>query len=187
MRGILCGVICLLFVSGCSSKPTPEVLAAAEQILKLGGSFTLEGLTIPVKKGSKFPAGSLPIRIVDLNGLKVKDADIEPLKNLPHLEELRLEQSHVTDAGLAHLQVLKQLQILDLHKSLLITDKGIEALAPLSKLHKLELSYTRVTDGAVNALVTLKGLKTLHLSGTRITADGLKKIREGLPKCEVLK
>lgn len=187
MRGVVWGMVCLLLISGCSGKASPEVRTAAEQVLSLGGTFTLHGATIPVKKAADIPPGSLPIRLVNLNGLKVRDVGIEPLKNLTQLEELHLQESYLTDAGLAHLQGLKQLKELDLHKSLYITDKGLESLGSLSKLSKLELSYTKISDGAINALLALKGLKSLHLTGTRVTTDGLKRLREGLPRCEILK
>lgn len=180
--------LCLMLTClGCSGKPDPAVLSAAEHILKLGGTFTLHGATIPVKDASKMPPGTLPVRLVSLNGLKVRDEQIEPLKILSQLEELHVEDSYLTDKGLAHLQELKKLQILDLHKSLYITDKGLESVKALPSLQKLELSYTRIGDGGIDTLLTMKQLKTLHLTGTRVTPAGLKKLKEGLPKCEVLK
>lgn len=176
-------LVCL----GCSSTPDPAVLSAAEQILKLGGTFTLHGATIPVKDASKMPPGRLPIRLVSLNGLKVRDEQIEPLKSLTQLEELHVEDSYLTDKGLTYLQELKNLQILDVHKSLYISDQGLESLKSLPNLQKLELSYTRIGDAGVDALLAMKQLKTLHLTGTRVTSTGLKKLKEGLPKCEIMK
>ncbi len=188
MRSSGWGILCLMLVCvACSSKPDPAVLTAAEQILKLRGTFILHGATIPIKSVEKLPAGKLPIRVVHLNGLKVRDADIEPLKSLSQLEELRLEDSYLTDAGLAHVSGLKALQEIDLHKSLYVTDKGLESLKTLPKLSKLELSYTRITDAGIESLLAMKQLKVLHLTGTRVTSEGLKKIKAGLPGCEVLK
>lgn len=188
MRCIGGVTLCLMLVcAGCSSKPDPAVLSAAEHVLKLGGTFILHGATIPVKDASKIPPGPLPVRLVNLNGLKVRDEQIEPLKSLSKLEELHLEGSYLTDKGLAHLQELKKLQILDLHKSIYITDKGLDSLKALPSLQKLELSYTRIGDGGADTLAAMKQVKTLHLTGTRVTAAGLKKLKEGLPNCEVLK
>ncbi len=188
MRSSGWGMLCLMLVCvGCSGKPDPAVLTAAEQILKLRGSFVLHGATVPVKLAAKMPEGKLPIQTVDLSGLKVRDADIEPLKSLTRLEELRLEDSYLTDAGLLHLQAFKALRDLDLHKSQYITDKGLESLKPLSRLSKLELSYTRISDAGVDSLLAMKQLKVLHLTGTRVTSEGLKKLKAGLTGCEVLK
>lgn len=182
------GMLCLLLVClGCASKPDPAVLSAAEQIVKLGGTFTLQGLTVPVKTAEKIPAGTLPIREVNLNGLKVRDTQFEPLKCLNKVEVLGLEGSYMTDVGLVHLQDLKALQELDLHKSQYFSDKGLEPLKALPHLRTLELSYTRVSDAGIDALLTMKRLKVLHLTGTRVTADGLKKLKEGLKGCEVIK
>lgn len=188
MRSTGWRTLCLMLVClGCSGKPEPAVSAAAEKILKAGGTFVVQGYLVPVKSGAKIPPGKLPIVVVDLNRLKATDEQVEALKSLQYLEELRLEDSQVTDAGLAHLMAFKQLQIVDLHKSQKITDKGIESLKALPKLSKLELSYTRLGDGAVDSLLQAKQLKVLHLTGTRVTSAGLKKLRDGLPGCEVLK
>ncbi len=188
MRCFGWGTLCLmLFCLGCSGKPDPAVTAAAEQVLKLGGTFIVQGYTVPIKTAAKIPPGKFSIQTVHLNGLKVRDEQLVPLQSLTSLEELHVEDSYLTDDGMAHLQAFKSLQDLDLHKSLYITDKGLESLKTLPKLTKLELSYTRIGDGGIDALLTLKQLKTLHLSGTKVTPAGLKKLKDGLRGCEVLK
>ena len=188
MRRSGLGIICLLIAGvGCAGKPDPAVIAAVEQIQKLGGTFILQGATIPVKPGAPIPAGKLSVRQIDLNQKQVRDAQIEALKPLKTLEELHVEGSYLTDVGLTHLQDFKQLQELDLHKSLYITDKGLESLKYLPRLAKLELSYTRISDKGVEHLSAIKNLKVLHLTGTRVTSEGLKTLKSGLPGCEVLK
>ncbi len=182
------GIVCLLVVSiGCAGKPDPDVVTAVEKIHTLGGTFILQGATIPVKKGTPLPSGKLPVRQINLNQKKVRDADLEGLKPLKYVTELHLQESHLTDVGVAHLQDFKQLQELDLHKSLYISDKGLESLKYLPRLTKLELSYTRISDKGVEHLAALKSLKTLHLTGTRVTAEGVKTIKAALPNCEVFK
>ncbi|MDB5341222.1 MAG: hypothetical protein JWN70_6841 [Planctomycetaceae bacterium] len=182
------GIVCLLIVGfGCAEKPDPAVIAAAEQIQKLGGTFILHGATVPIKPGVPLPKGNLSVRQIDLNGKKVRDKQLEALKPLKQVEELHLEGSFLTDVGMSHLQDFKQLQELDLHKSLYITDKGLESLKYLPKLSKLELSYTRITDKGLEHVNAIRGLKVLHLTGTRVTEEGLKVIKAGLPGCEVLK
>lgn len=188
MRRSGIGIVCLLFVAvGCTGKPDPAVTTAAEQIQKLGGTFILHGATVPIKAGTPLPPGALSVRQIDLNGKKIRDAQLDALKPLKQLEELHLEGSYLTDVGMAHLQDFKQLQELDLHKSLYISDKGLESLKYLPRLSKLELSYTRISDKGVEHLAAVKSLKVLQLTGTRITAEGLKTLKAGLPGCEVLK
>jgi hypothetical protein len=180
--------LCLLLSSlGCAGKADPTIKAAAEQVVKAGGSFVPHGATVPVKTADKIPTTAFTIRLVTLNGLKVRDDMAEHLKNLPQLEELHLEDSYFTDKGLEQLQSLKRLQTLDLHKSIYISDKGLTSLQGMTNLQKLELSYTRITDAGIDALLALKQLKTLHVTGTRITPDGVTKLKDGLKKCEILK
>lgn len=181
-------IVCWLVVGvGCAGKPDPAVIPAVEQIQKLGGTCILHGATVPIKPGAPLPTGKLSVRQVDLNGKQVRDKQLEVLKPLKDLEELHLEGSFLTDVGMAHLQEFKQLRELDLHKSLYITDKGLESLKYLPRLSKLELSYTRITDKGLEHLNALRGLKVLHLTGTRVTEEGLRVIKAGLPGCEVLK
>lgn len=189
MRRAVLGAICLMALSmiGCSSKPDPAVTAAAEHIQKLGGSFIPVGATVPVKPGAPLPAGRFTIRQINLNQKSIKNAQLEPLKPLSQLAELHLQGSLLTDVGLSHLQEFKQLSELDLHKSLSVTDKGLESLRYLPQLGKLELSYTRVSDKGIENLSALKNLKVLHLTGTRVTAEGLKTLKAALPRCEILK
>lgn len=182
------GIVCLLLAGlGCAGKPDPAVVTAIEQLQKLGGTFILHGATIPVKPGVPLPPGKLSVRQINLNQKAVRDPQLEALKPLKQLEELHVQGSLLTDVGMTHLQDFKQLQELDLHKSLSITDKGLESLKYLPRLTKLELSYTRISDKGLEHLTAIKSLKVLHLTGTRVTAEGLKTLKAALPNCEVLK
>lgn len=182
------GMVCLVFaVAGCAGQPDPAVVAAAEQIQKLGGTFVLQGTTVPIKPATKLPAGRLTITHVNLNQKQIRDEHLEKLKALTQLEVLNGEGSYLTDAGLAQLQAFPRLRELDLHKSQYISDKGLESLKSLTGLNKLEISYTRVTDQGIDHLTALKSLKLLYLTGTRVSGEGLKKLKAGLPNCEILK
>ena len=172
---------------GCAGKPIPAEQEAAEAILKAGGTLIVQGATVQIKANAKIPADKFNIRVVRLNGLKIRDPLMEKLKPLSELEELNLEGSYLTDAGMVHIQEMKNLQVLDLHKSIYVTDKGLESLKSLPKLSRLELSYTRTSDAGVDTLLALKKLKVLHLTGTRVTGEGVRKLKAGLTGCEVLK
>jgi Ran GTPase-activating protein (RanGAP) involved in mRNA processing and transport len=177
----------LLFsvVAGCSGKTDPAVRVAAERIVKLGGSFTLSGLTVPVKTADKIPLGNLNITKVSLNSTHAKDADMELLKPLTQVEILELQSSDITDTGLGHLKDLKTLRELDLHDCQHISEKGLESLQGLSRLTKLEVSKTPINDAAVDRLSSMKQLSQLYLNNTRLTSAAGKKIREALPKCKI--
>jgi hypothetical protein len=82
-------------------------------------------------------------------------------KSLGYLEMLRellgeerprnvieLDETQVTDAGLAHLTALKQLKMLDLRKTK-VTDAGLAQLKGIATLTKLDLRETEVSVGAL--------------------------------------
>jgi hypothetical protein len=68
---------------------------------------------------------------------------------------LDIAQTHVTDAGLAHLK-------------------------PLAKLAYLDISGTGVTDAGVEHLLSLKGLQVLNVSDV-VTAKARERLRQALP------
>jgi internalin A len=110
-------------------------------------------------------------------------AHIVPLK---HLQYLYLEKSQVTDAGLAHLRGLTEIQFLQLGYTgntntgtyTWITDAGMAHLGGLTNLHGLMLGHTGITDDGLAHLKDLETLYTLYLGGTGITDAGLAHIRE---------
>ncbi|MDB5388321.1 MAG: hypothetical protein JWM11_3967 [Planctomycetaceae bacterium] len=185
IRYAVAAALLVSVVAGCGGKEDPAVRVAAENIVKLGGSFTLHGLTVPIKTAVKIPKGILRIQKVGLNHTQARDSDLELLKPLTDLEILELQSTKITDAGLAHLQGLKGLRELDLYDCQHISDKGLESLQSLPKLSKLELSKTPLSDAAVDRLLMMKQLAQLSVNNTPLSADAGKKLRDGLPKCKV--
>jgi Leucine-rich repeat (LRR) protein len=89
---------------------------------------------------------------------------------LTNLEQLNLMQTDITDAGLEHLQGLKNLRVLNLRASLTatvitphVTDAGLEYLQGLTQLEELDLAFARVTDAGLVRLKKLTRLKKLNL------------------------
>jgi hypothetical protein len=73
-----------------------------------------------------------------------------------------------------------------------VTDAGLKHLKGLTKLEILSLGSTsgpigntQVTDAGLENLKGLTKLKSLTLWGTRVTADGRKKLQESLPGCNI--
>jgi hypothetical protein len=108
------------------------------------------------------------------------------LSKLKRLREVRFEgNSHFTDAGLAHLQHLKRLQIATFYCAP-ITDRGILYLRDSTNLQNLELGRSLVTDeGAREIVAQFRNLRILDLQGTRVTNTGLADIA-ALPHLEWL-
>jgi hypothetical protein len=66
-----------------------------------------------------------------------------------------------------------------------VTDDGLESFADLRKLQVLEIKYAPVSDQAVRHLAQLTQLKVLQLRDTDVTADGLARLKDALPNCDV--
>ena len=67
-----------------------------------------------------------------------------------------------------------------------VGDKGLEALAGLTKLRQLSLDSTTVTDASARFLQGFPQLRKLNLYHTFVTNQGNQKVREALPQCEII-
>jgi hypothetical protein len=124
--------------------------------------------------GTSFGDADMPrlTRAMSLRGLfldftPVTDAGLAPLGALSNLEVLDLGNTSVKGAGLAHLKDLKSLQVLYLGHTR-VTDAGLEHLRNLQDLKKVDLQSTLLTGSGLVHLVSLKKLETLLVGGTRI-------------------
>jgi Leucine Rich repeat len=121
---------------------------------------------------------------VVLNGSFVTDAGLTHLSGLTRLSSLTLDSSRVTDLGLSHLEGLTKLAGLYLDRTQ-ITDAGLSHLVGLTKLVVLSVNDTHVTDAG---LVHLKGLTKLayfNLRDTQVTDAGMESLKQALPTLKV--
>lgn len=88
---------------------------------------------------------------VDLGRSKVTDAGLATIASMTNLERLHLENTAVTDAGLARLATLPQLEYLNLYGTK-ITDAGITKLSANKNLKKIFLWQTAATPAAAKKL-----------------------------------
>lgn len=113
----------------------------------------------------------------------VDDAALRLCMQLPSLTELVLNETSISDNGLAFLPNLKQLEILHLG-STAITDSGLIHLSGLP-LHILDLCRTSVSDKGLNALRLIPTLSEIWLCNTCVSAKGISAFRQHLPHCTV--
>jgi hypothetical protein len=52
-------------------------------------------------------------------------------------------------------------------------------------LHSLYLGETALTDAGLTQLTQMRSLKHLYLTGSKVSADGVKLLQKGLPGCTV--
>ncbi|MCC6723832.1 MAG: chitobiase/beta-hexosaminidase C-terminal domain-containing protein [Saprospiraceae bacterium] len=97
---------------------------------------------------------------LNLSASNVDDAMLAAaVKDMPHLNRLYLEQTAITDKGLAALSGLQYLEYLNLYQTK-VTDAGLTHLQKLPKLHSLYLWQTGVTPDGVAKFASQKpGIK----------------------------
>ncbi|MCI0459201.1 MAG: hypothetical protein L0Z62_19770 [Gemmataceae bacterium] len=116
---------------------------------------------------------------------KLTDKALAHLKHVPKLKELNLAFSNFSDAGLAQLKGLTELEWLDLSGMRMLTDSGLAHLKRLTSLKTLDLSNAdSVTDSGLARLKGLTKLEVLKLN-RRVTSAGLAHLK-GLTNLTVL-
>jgi hypothetical protein len=66
-----------------------------------------------------------------------------------------------------------------------IGDAGMRHVGALTELEELDLWGTSVSDASVDVLAGLQKLKKLYLTDTQMTSDGISRLRDALPKCDI--
>jgi hypothetical protein len=112
------------------------------------------------------------------------DAQMAVIAALPAVREMEIIAPRLTDAGLAALARLRNLQVLHLEGTAMMTDEGLQALATLPKLRHLRLSGP-FTDRGLAYLSAAPALKALWLETPRATEDGLRSLAQ-IPSLERL-
>ena len=100
------------------------------------------------------------------------DDRLSKIVRLPGIRLLNLENTRISDTGLAHLRDLQWLEVLDLSRTR-INGTGFVEFAALDALQVLHLNGTHIDDDSLAHLTALTSLAELHLQGTRITDAGL--------------
>jgi tRNA A-37 threonylcarbamoyl transferase component Bud32/Leucine-rich repeat (LRR) protein len=102
----------------------------------------------------------------------------------PHLEELYLRRTGITDAGLKYISKLPSLRQLYLTYTK-VDDAGMEEIGKLDSMQALSLSRTGVGDPGISKLRNLKDLRWLHVVGNNVS-DASADVLAGFPKLENL-
>lgn len=113
----------------------------------------------------------------------VRDANLKNIKYLSELKILTFYDTWVTDAGLAYLKDLPNLETLRLGsydqrgpgpKTIPITDKGMEHVGQMKKLKNLELNKMSISDKGLAKLKPLTELEYLKIGYTLVTPEGIQ-------------
>lgn len=120
---------------------------------------------------------------LELRDSPLTDAQLARLP-LEQLEELRIDGSLVTSAGLQELQRAQRLEVLALDGRQLDASTA-PILNQLPALKSLELVGEFVTDEQLSHLPGLTSLESISLRRTAATRDGVEQLQSQLPNCEV--
>jgi hypothetical protein len=66
-----------------------------------------------------------------------------------------------------------------------VTDDDLDNLSAFPGLQKLDLSGRPITDAAIPSISRLTRLRVLNVRDTRITDDGILRLRAALPSCVI--
>ena len=152
------------------------------------------------------------LRSVHLHGVDEDDTHLREIGKISQLSELEVGGPYITDAGIEHLAALPNLTRLALNVAPKITGNSLKCLASCPRLVALTLDHdTGISDrdvayleqlgqlqeltlqgnftpAAIDHLVRLKQLKHLTftaVSPTPIPEDDWKRLKSGLPECEI--
>ncbi len=167
-------------------RPCTKLPAASVRELK--DLPALRTLWLPVATTDeevKHVATALPhlTRLI-LQETKVTDAGLKPLARMTNLAHLHLGATAVSDNCWTELAAIPALESVSLSNNAAITGKGLEKLAAVRSLRKLDLSKTKVTDDTAGTIARLAGLRELSLRELPVTdqtakaLSGLTELRE---------
>lgn len=107
------------------------------------------------------------------------EAVLALIEQMPHLEVLNLRRGLVGDGLLAGLPA-RPIRSLSLQETR-VTDAGLAHLPRLSGLKELELDGTAITDEGLDHLRGIITLSRIGLDLTRATRSGISRLRDALP------
>lgn len=136
---------------------------------------------------SPLMVGNPLLRVDFLTGVsRCDDSSIQgilPIKD--QVAHLDLARTKVTDGALKSLAQFPRLTRLDLRKTQ-VTDAGVESLSALKHLTYLNLFGTGISDASLGALAGMKTLRNVYLWESKVTPEGVAKLRKALPNAEIV-
>ena len=135
--------------------------------------------------GVRHLSGIKNLKLLPVGNSGVTDAGLVHLGRMAQLEYLGLRGNTITGKGMIHLAQLKKIKGLHLGETK-VDDEGIKHLAGFVYLERLWLHDTRVTDRSIDWITKFSRLRELDLRNTAVSAEGVARLRDLLPKCKVL-
>jgi hypothetical protein len=158
--------------------------------LKALQSLELSYTSVTGKAIEQLSTGLVSLR---LEACDVQDAHLSALERMPKLAQLWLGRTRVTDAGLPAIGKRSEWVLLDL-TDCKITDAGLRSLGKMKQIQDLWLSKTirygeddrsALTNESIKYLSTLKTLRQFRIADSKMTPEGLERLRRALPEATI--
>jgi hypothetical protein len=107
------------------------------------------------------------------------DEGMDEIARLGALEQLVITETRIGDDGLRRIARARNLVVLDLCHTR-VTDAGVAALVGMPRLRQLVLDSDDITDAAIADLEKIPSLRQVELRGSRVTAEGQKRMERAL-------
>jgi len=124
------------------------------------------------------------LRLLNLAYTKADDRTAAVIGKLPHLEELYLMGTEVSDQGVARLSGSTRLRVLDLTETP-VTDRCLASIRRLEALETLNLIRTDVEEENFEELRELRRLSELTVPQLHFDAAGIPRIQAAFPDCKL--
>jgi hypothetical protein len=166
--------------SGIVEAPTPHGGWQSQSQRKLADDWYRHGFHIRFDKQGEIVAAWTALAERPPPG----DREIAEWTSHVRLKELNLVGSHVTDAGLAVIKALPNLEVLDLGGDN-ITDGGLEHLSGHPRLESLDFFGTQITDAGLQRLHELPRLQSIRFDERRISMKAVEKLKSAVPNLTI--
>lgn len=155
---------------------TDEILATLREINRLNALDTdWNDWELTLEGERQSPGRSVALRRLDLGGSKVTDAGVADLRDLDELEVLGLRSLDLNGSGIKALAGLQRLHTVDMD----LTDPIIKAVREADRIHLLSAAMGQHRQRATSAadVVTFDILATQEFVNAPLTGAGLRELR----------
>jgi hypothetical protein len=128
------------------------------------------------------------LRSASFSGTNLDDVGLRHVSSVSTLENLDLQDTKITDEGLACLERLPRLQYLRLKENAQLTNACVPGLLRLSSLVDLQIHETSIDQHGLDELVAMKNLRNIIIDvwDGNYSFEALLALSTQMPACTIL-
>ena len=116
--------------------------------------------------------GFAKVEDVNFEGCNISDVAFRNVSKCTTIKRLRVAKTQITDAGLAHLRELQQLELLDLSECVRVTNLGLAHLRGLVKLRNLSVGSPLITNEGLANFSGMTNMVAIAIKECAVTDEG---------------